>query len=397
MSTQAVSAQRSARYRALGGYLVNASAPLPKVWRMLWRLGYDVFGSEGKYPEEGQVRRLAVVAKLRRTARTAKLFLGYLLRTGASVSLPVDADVGIARDSGAYKVIDFGENTLYTVMTGPGAALAIARRAQLSQRAAQHSFAPTITGVNVGAGWLSEAYVAGRHPTGFDGCVERFEELYLPLLVAFLRSEGVVATTLHAYAEDLIRRVFAPGGLLERLPDERRQAVTDLVRKLEKQIHEASDRPLPLTLSHGDYFSGNIFIADDGRRWAIDWANLGTRSPLHDLYFLVHNHCVRVLDHQGLRSTLKRDLEALRRELQRQDPERFHALAPGLTDDHVWRWVFYLECIQTPLERCTSPTERYIDSMMLRVRWFTDFERDFESGTVEFGRSGPEDSVRLPA
>lgn len=345
-----------------------------RAWRLLWGLGMDLFGSEGKDANEGSSPPDGWRFGAWRFARTGRNLARYLLKSMGVVQLPVPGELAMSRDSGAYKVLDTRRDVLYTVMTEPFDPALLERRVALSRRAGEHGFAPAILDADTSAGWLAEEYVAGRHPTGFDGCSQRFDELYLPLLTDFLRAESVRPTTLHAYLDSLLAQIFAPGGLLERLPEGRREAVTRLTRRLEQAIHAASDRPLALSLSHGDYFSGNLVIAEDGKHWAIDWANLGTRSPLHDLYFLVHNHCVQVLSAVELRSTLSARVATLRSRLWEVDPVRFEELESALTTDDVWRWVFYLECIQTPLERCTSPEERYVDSMMLRIEWFEEFE-----------------------
>lgn len=161
-------------------------------------------------------------------------------------------------------------------MTDPFDPVAFGRRMALSRRAEENGFAPAILGADVQAGWLAEQYVPGRHPTGFGGCSDRFEELYLPLLAEFLRAEPVATTTLHAYTDALVADIFVAGGLLRRLPMDRRIVVMRIVRRLQDLIHAVPDRPAPLTMSPGDYFSGNLFIADDGTHWAIDWGSLGT-------------------------------------------------------------------------------------------------------------------------
>ncbi len=362
-------------YVVVGDRLMLAGGlGLARAWRLLWGLGIDLFGSEGKDRSESSSPPTGWRVSAWRFARTSRNLARYLFKTMGTLNLPVPGDAAISRGSGAFKVLDLKRDVLYTVMTEPFDPAALERRVTLSRRAGEHGFAPKILDADPRAGWVSEQYVAGRHPTGFDGCSQRFEELYLPLLTEFLRAESVRPTTLHAYVDTLVAQIFAPDGLLERLPQERRVAVTRLTRRLNTAIHAAPDRPLALCLSHGDFFSGNLVIAEDGKQWAIDWANLGTRSPLHDLYFLVHNHCVQVLGNVELNTTLAARVATLRARLREVDPVRFEEIDGALSTDEVWRWVFYLECIQTPLERCTSPEERYVDSMTLRIGWFEEFE-----------------------
>lgn len=349
---------------------------LASLLRIAWRLGRDLFGSEGRDASERRPTAGGLVPVAKRAYRTARYALRYLARSGETVTLPVNGQLAIKRSSGAFKVIDVDRNSVYTVVTGAQAPAMIAERASLARSASRFSFAPKVGEVAPEEGWLAEELIAGEHPVAFRGCSEGFNVVYLPLLLAFLRAEPVSTVGLHDYARQLAASITVPGGLLERLADEDRTAVDTLVTRALDKVLLTADAPLPLALSHGDFFSGNIFIGPGGEHKAIDWANMGRRSPLHDLYYLLLNHCKRVLRPEELARLFSARLAELRTGLAVTDPTRLAELDGGLDDDPALRWLFYLECVQVPLERCKEPEDRYIQSMLQRVAWYEAHERE---------------------
>lgn len=361
---------------SLGRFYVRLGLGLRQFLGIAWRQGRELFGSEGRNAVEYQPGAGGPVYTARRAIRTAIYTVEYLFAIGEKVTLPVDGQLAIKRSSGAFKVIDVRSGSVYTVVTGDQGPATIAERASLARSASRFPFAPKVGEVVPEEGWLSEEYIPGEHPVAFRGCSEGFGVVYLPLLLAFLRAEPVTTVGLHAYARELVESITEPGGLLGRLADDDRAAVERLVARALDKVLLAADASLPLTLSHGDFFSGNIFIGPGGEHKAIDWANMGRRSPLHDLYYLLLNHCKRVLRPEQLEELLTARLGELRAGLASTDPTRLDELQAGLTDDPTLRWLFYLECIQVPLERCKDPDDRYIWSMLQRVEWYETHERE---------------------
>lgn len=350
--------------------------PLASLLGIAWRHGVDVFGSEGRDASERKPGAGGLMEGAKRVARTARYALRYLGGSGETVTLPVKGQIAIKRSSGAFKVVDMDRRSVYTVFTGEQAPAMIVERASHARSAARFAFAPKLGEVAPEEGWLAEELIDGQHPLAFLGCSRQFDVVYLPLLLAFLRAEPVTTLSLHEHARGLVSSITAPNGLLQQLKEADRAAVERLVAKAADKVLRANDRPLPLVLSHGDFFSGNIFLGQDGEHKAIDWANMGRRSPLHDMYYLLLNHCKRVMRPEELENLFSTRLAELRAGLAATDPTRLDELEPGLTEDATLRWLFYLECIQVPLERCKDPTDRYIASMLQRVDWYEAHERE---------------------
>lgn len=361
---------------SLGHFYVRLGLGLVPFLHITWRQGRELFGSEGRTADEHRQGAASPLTLAKRAYRTAIHAVRYLLRAGERVTLPVDGQLAIRRSSGAYKVIDLRSGSVYTVLTGAQAPVMIEERASLARSASRFPFAPKLGEVAPEEGWLAEELIAGEHPLAFSGCSKDFDVVYLPLLLAFLRAEPVSTTLLHDYARQLAASITAPGGLLGRLTAEDQAAVSKLATRALDEVLRSADAPVPLALSHGDFFSGNIFIGRDGEHKAIDWANMGRRSPLHDLYYLLLNHCKRVLSPPELEKLFSARLGELRAALAATDPVRLGELEGGLVDDPVLRWLFYLECIQVPLERCKDPADRYIRSMLQRVDWYEAHERE---------------------
>jgi hypothetical protein len=397
-------AHPSFRYVRAGNYYINTSLRLPLLTQYLWRQFEQFLGSEGK--SRLNQTRLSwimppVVTKATRVSKivvrflVAQLVLAFKLRpTGNDVmTLGVPGEFLIVRKSGAVKVLDIKRRVVHTIMKS-GDREKLAERVRLSSDASRFPFAPRIENVDLEDGHYSEEFISGSHPLDFEGCQEDFVSVYRPLLVEFLRALRPEWRPLRAYVDSLMEQILARDGLLLRLDEEVRAPVVAFVEEVGTRLR-ALDGQIPLVLSHGDFFSGNIVI-DGGRHRAIDWANMGQRSPLHDLYYLQMNHCRRVLDHDGLWRRLRAAIGELREALRSEARERFDELIVALTSGDEYRHLFYLECIQVPLVRCDSVEDRYLESMLVRVSWFSEFERYLaHRGPIERPVPGPGSSATL--
>lgn len=368
---------RNYRYVPFGGAFARADLPVATLVRRAWAQRHQFLGEEGKRI----VRRSAwlrwapeVVADAAKVARMTARFVVARARShqGRSLTLPVRGDFALDRRSGAVKLLDVGASRVYTLMLNAHDADKLLARIAYARSVEAHAFAPDLYDVEPGLGYFSEAYLSGTRPKNFRGCFEAFEASYAGLLVDFLRAEPPVTRPRAEYAAELRDTVLAPDGLARRLPPGDFERVRRRV-DASAAVVEAAGSSVPLVLSHGDFFSGNIVVSGDGEH-AIDWAHVGRRSPLHDLYYLAMNHCVRVLEPPALHERLREMLATLRDRLLREDPDRFDELAPWLVDEPAGRHLFYLECIEVPLARCERPDDRYIAAMLQRVDWFDAFE-----------------------
>lgn len=370
------------RYLQVGRFFVSAEAGLSRVWRLLWQQQSDFLGSEGKQVGGGDV---ATGDALGRTLATAKLMLRYLYaRFGGSataLTLPLRGDLAIKRLSGAVKLLDLDGRRVYTYMDYDGSREKLAERIASAERVAKWPFAPAVDDADLEVGWLAEEYIAGQHPTGFRGCRECFDQYYLPLLAAFLQAEEPVTVPFDAHVTALEDDILAPAGLLTGVEPSLRAEieafVDEAVSRLTRSARFAGGT-IALALSHGDFFSGNVILQPDGPPRAIDWATTGTRSPLYDLYYLVMNHCVRVMSPRERRERFEQMLAELRGRLYAKSPSTFSTLDDSLTADPELRWLFYLECVHVPLMHAEGPEDRYIRSLATRIGWFKDFERAME-------------------
>jgi hypothetical protein len=356
-----------------------------RLWRTLWTQFDEFLGSEGKSPSERPRRRGAILRMAARAFRVTAATVtfaharnGRALESAQVIDLPVRGDLALVRRSGAVKVLDLAQDRVVTFVRGDDARSRLTARLQHTEQVAGTSFAPRVVAVDLDHGWFAEEFIRGSHPTGFRGCFDGFDEHYLPLLSAILRTAPPRQVVLAPYGEGLAAEILSPEGLLTRLPADDRERVRTFVTATSSRLAawpQLATERLPLALSHGDFFSGNVVVPRRGSARAIDWANMGCRSPMHDLYYLLMNHCSRVMTPRQRQERLPAMLDALRARLSNEDPKRFAELDGALSTSPVYRWIFYLECIQVPLERCDDPDDRYIAAMLERVSWFQEHER----------------------
>jgi hypothetical protein len=370
-------------YLRMGHFYVNSRLGPLRLLRNLWHQLDQFLGSEGKTRLVPTRLSRPFPPAVWKAVRVTRIVGRYLLAralnrsessagSGGAIVLPVNGEFAIIRKSGAIKVLDTSKHTVYTVM-GPDGRDKLRERVELSKQASRFPFAPEVKEVDSTEGYFAEEFVRGSHPLNFEGCGEDFTEVYRPLLVEFLRAVRPRWRPLPDYVDSLRNEILARDGLLMRLEPSARRRVASFVEKTCGRLSELAI-DLPLVLSHGDYFSGNVVI-DGSRHRAIDWANMGFRSPLHDLYYLQMNHCRRALDHRALVRRSRVAIDELREALRNEDNELFMELASALSATAEYRWLFYLECIHVPLVRCTNPEDRYLASMLVRVSWFAEYER----------------------
>jgi hypothetical protein len=380
------------RYLPVGRAFVSDRIGLPRVWHLLWAQHPEFLGSEGKNVRSAEPWFERLPVGLRRGLRASSGTLRFAMarrRRGreddGTLQLPLDGEVAIVRRSGAVKVLDTRHGRVLTLMPSADQAQKLRDRIHSARAVEAYPFAPRVMEAAPEQGWFSEEFVRGIHPTGFHGCLEGFGEVYLPLLVAFARAETPDATAIGAYACELAAEILAPDGLLTGVPAADRETVTSFVEDMRDRLAAGgAAEHIPLVLSHGDFYSGNLVVTPSGEPRAIDWAHLGRRSPLYDLYFLVMNHCTKVLPPERRRARITEMIGEFRARLAREDPLRFDQLDAALTERDELRWLFYLECIQVPLKFCDDPADRYVRAMVERVAWFMDFERAL-GATVDGG------------
>jgi len=379
------------RFVKLGRFLFRAGRSALEVWGVLRRQHLEFLGSEGFTPDSRRrwVDRLpAPVLAWLRSVRVALRYPSERRRVaagaGASVELPVDGDLAVVRRSGAVKVLDLRSRRVITVMQGSEAARKLRERLAATRAAASYAFAPPVLDEHPDWGWFAEEFIAGAHPVGFAGCSEGFSRVYLPLLVAFLRARAPMVRPVGAYAEELVARIRAPGSLWHRLPAGSRQNVDGFVERVREALRRSRDaESVPLVLSHGDLFSGNVLLPHGGGPpRAIDWAHLGDRSALFDLHYVLMNHCVKVLSPRQLHGRLEITVNALRKRLAAEDAVRFAEVDGGLHVRAAFRWLFYLECVLLPLEHCDDPADRYVGAMLQRVGWYQGHEAALASESL---------------
>ncbi len=360
---------------------LGASLGAVGVWRLLWDQQWEFLADEGKKIRRGGVLKGTAPAILARLVRATRWTWQYLRKRNAigddGLRLPVAGEIAIVRRSGAVKVLDLAREQVATVMAQPQARRKLRERVEQVRSVENYPFAPRLTAVALEQGWFAEAFVRGAHPIAFRGCDEGFGDVYLPLLVAFARAAPPEQTQLGSYALELAQTILAPDGLLARLPDEPRARVRAFVRGVSERVADApaASEPLPLVLSHGDFFSGNVVVSNSGALQAIDWAHVGRRSPLHDLYFVAMSYCGKVMPPKPLAGRIGAMVASLRAQLEQEDPARFRLLDHALRDRDELRRLFYLECIAVPLLHCDDPDDRYVAAMLERVRMFRAFEQ----------------------
>lgn len=370
------------RYLPVGRFYLNAETDLPRAWRLLWEQQSDFLGSEGKQVTGDDAAARGTIDK---TVATTKLMLRYLyarfVNRAQELVLPLHGDIAIKRLSGAVKLLDLDARRVYTYMGYDGSRDKLAERVTAAKEVAAWPFAPRFEGADLDEGWLAEEYIAGVHPTGFRGCRECFDDYYLPLLAAFLQAETPTSVPFARHVTTLQDEILAPDGMLRQVEPGLRAEIEAFVSGLAERL-SGSERcaggSIALALSHGDFFSGNVILTPDGTPRAIDWATTGVRSPLYDLYYLVMNHCVRVMSPQERLDRFEEMLVSLRGRLAADSPEAFAALDDSLVADQELRWLFYLECVHVPLMHVDDPGDRYIRSLATRIGWFKEFERAVE-------------------
>ena len=88
----------------------------------------------------------------------------------------------------------------------------------------------------------------------------------------------------------------------------------------------------PLPADHALWDFPNVIITPQGTPRAIDWATTGTRSPLYDLYYLVMNHCVRVMPPIERRDRFGQMLAAVRERLGAKSPAKLAASSEAVRE-----------------------------------------------------------------
>lgn len=371
-------------YVRVGAFYVNSRLNLLQLSRYLWEQSEQFLGSEGKARvTSGRLSRVVPPPVLKAT-RIAKHIVQFVraraglrssagARDGELLALPVAGDLALTRRSGAVKILDMQRKRVYTLLRNEEEKAKLSDRVELTKSIAHFPFAPRIEEVALEQGYFSEEFIGGRHPINFAGCKDDYAQVYQPLLVQFLKAIPLRWVDARNHVKSLHEDIVAPDGLLARMDPRDRQKVVSFTEDIFGRLSDV-DGKIPLVLSHGDYFSGNIVIEGEVHR-AIDWANMGYRVPLHDLYYLFMNHCCRVLDQEALERRAYKAIALLREALQAKDRERFAELADYITTKDRFRWIFYLECVQVPLVRCSDPNDRYLSSMLERISWFRDYER----------------------
>lgn len=212
-------------------------------------------------------------------------------------------------------------------------------------------------------GFATEELLPGVHPK-LEQDLD-FARVYLPLLTQLVNAQAPNPVPLQAYLRQLRESITDPASLFHRLEPDKQRHLKDFMAAVIERL-SAKKTTLPLVLSHGDLFSKNV-VVHDGVTRAIDWMRSDYRSPLFDLYFLHLHHYFKWIAADPLESRLTRAIDALAATVDEN-------LAPFLSQDSRWRWLFYLECTYMKLVTCDRDPSICVETYLRDLKRYEAFE-----------------------
>ncbi|MEM9954820.1 MAG: phosphotransferase [Chloroflexota bacterium] len=148
--------------------------------------------------------------------------------------------------------------------------------------------APDVKAVHVDKGWMLMSEVEGSTLTHIDDvkiwerAVKEFARMQVDLIsnTQSLVALGVPDRNVD-YLGSQISRLMR--NLPDVLTDDERTKLQQLAPTLRSMCHELSEFNIPLTLTHGDFWSGQAFIKSDNKCVFFDWSDASISHPFFDM------------------------------------------------------------------------------------------------------------------
>ena len=357
------------KYIRVGKFHLHASRPW---WQLLGVLASadNALMNEVLHEGGGRLKHPLLPARLVRLLRAFRCTLSgmvcrYKHAPDDVLTLPAEGMVAFVSNSGAIKVFDTSGGRIHTFLP-PDELKVYLDKAQLVSGA---PFAPLLHVNDADREFVTEELIPGSHPRREQEI--DFTRVYLPLLYQLAVAQRPKTVPIQRYVRKLVEGITGPRSLFCRLEPEKQRLATSLLATLSNRLKSA-DMPLPLVLSHGDLFSKNV-VVQNGVTRAIDWTRADYRSPLFDLYFLYVHHHSRWTKLETLEARIHDAIDAFAAAVA-EKPEVSGTLAPFLTQDPKYRWLFYLECIYMKLVTCDRDAQTCLEAHEHDLKRYEAFE-----------------------
>jgi len=250
-----------------------------------------------------------------------------------------------------YKVFNFSTLTATKVFLPGTAASAATSEINSVRDAASLDFAPKLIEVDPQSHWYTEAFIPGERSskTGRSDPASIYKGQVADHLYTMVSSKPVLTRRLVEYLHD-IRTSILQQLVHPQLDGELTTRIHDFIKSTAARLEANDDTAIYLAFTHGDFSFVN-FLYKENDIAVIDWESAKQRSILQDLY----NYFLTELYYRRTQSNLLREIDnAISMLSQRLAPIDSELASNVVAFKDVYRWIYYLERMQTLLDRKPS-------------------------------------------
>ncbi len=327
-------------------------------------------------------KQIGIVNKFYRSFRlfmsSMHIFISFVLqkynihKTDIVAELPVFGHICMHVHKGC-KVFNLRKRTVVKLFDSDINKASIVDEIERLQTVSCIGFAPTLVKWNIDERWYEEEYILEYPPSSYksqkaDILLRNINHSILPCLNQLMMFKPTKSINSQDYVSSLI-------GILKGYDLSRKEHDTDKIAKINNfidsmwgKIQGKGDSDIYLVFSHGDFCPANLMDTKYGIR-VLDWEGAEYRSALFDFYsyFFYLPVCINY-PLNNLPPKLHESLTFFTSELSLKDSTLKSNFE---VNNHVYRWIFYIEFIRRLIER--EITDSNLDIMDYIIRYIDGF------------------------
>lgn len=296
--------------------------------------------------------------------------------SGFQLELPCFGHLCVPVHQG-HKIFDLRRSVVIKVFEQDVHPSLIVHEIETVQHISHIDFAPTMCKWNLEERWYEEEYLTGsldssHNPMDTETLLTKFRDDVVHKLNALILFQDPTIKNAVTYIHDITQKIYSSRLSKQEATVGEFRRIAHFINAILDQLRRIDGDSIFLVFTHGDFAPANMLNTPQGLK-IIDWENSGYRSALFDFYcYFFYRSANRAVPIATLRGELQEAFPLFMGELAKTARDVSQSVRQ---DEHLYRWIFYIEMLCRLVEREVSDKNLEVMSFITQyLKSFTAYE-----------------------